>query len=155
MRKAIHYTWDHVKRGRRAALTHHSTAHVELPQIPVKAQRLIVILLHFNEPGLDMHLRRRHVQHLNGFLYGVQILRCRADEQHTQPVVKENAFGGSRFRPSVVKKLLAATLKFTVELVVVTNDNPPPLPPPPPPRRRRHRHRHRTVERKLRFREPG
>src|ERR1035437_8858527 len=81
----------HIERWRTAATPNNGFSHIELSQIPVKAQCLVVILPDFDESGFDMHLGRRHVQHLNGFFDGVQLLRSRVDEQHTQPVIKENA----------------------------------------------------------------
>ena len=69
----------------------------ELTEIPVKAQSLVVILLHFDEARLDVNLRGNFIQGFNRPFNGVQILLGGFHKKFAEPVVKENRFAGRLF----------------------------------------------------------
>src|SRR5208337_4190456 len=83
-----------VGRSRAARKPNGIIGHQEIAQVPLEAQRMAVVLGHFNELGFDVHLGRRDVQHLHALFDQVQVGQRGLDQQRSFAVIEEHDLAG-------------------------------------------------------------
>ena len=82
-----------VGRSSAAGQAHRAVVHQHVAEIPVEAERAVVVLGDFDELGFNVDLRRSNVEHLHGGFDGVEILQGGTHHQRAFAVVEENALG--------------------------------------------------------------